>query len=296
MKNNQIFQLNNNNQLIKTTMRNLIIFGIINLSISCGTPISSEAKTIKNDSHLKSINDSLLSNSEKIKNNISSIEKKEVKDLDTHIVFYQDLIDSTVSKMFDSKNIIINEAKLKELESDKNLTPQNKVYWKSYLLYYRSVFYKSIMNDDKKASEAIDLAIEPLETKAKTSEDFALLAMCKSFSIQFVNMTQLGKVGAEVNEYADKSLALNSKNLRAYYVLASHNYYTPKMFGGMIRVEEYSLKGLSCPISLDTDSYSPNWGKSKLYEILINYFEGEKRNDDAEKYKNLAKKEFPTQF
>ncbi len=127
--------------------------------------------------------------------------------------------------------------------------------------------------------------------KAKTSEDYALLAACTSFSIQFANFTQMGRISAKIKEYAGKSLELNPKNLRAYYVLTSNNFYTLKMFGGGNQVEEYSAKALVCPSHLSKGFYAPSWVKAELYRVLIQYYKAEKKSEKVKNYEQLFKKE-----
>lgn len=270
-------------------MKNLILLGLINLNVACGNQNTTIPKTIKNDTILKAINDSIQKSN--LSTNTKIIENK-IK-VNT---FYEDSIEEALTSMFANKNFKEIDAKLTLIDNDTKISTASKIYWKSYIFYNKSIFYKSVLGDDDNAGKNIDLAIESLEENSKNSEDFALLAACKSFSIQFANMTQLGKISGEVSDFANKALELNSKNIRAYYVLASNNFYTPKMFGGMTKVEEYSLKGLASPNSLNDDFYSPYWGKTRLYEIYIAYLESENRKEDAEKYRNIAKKEFPNQF
>lgn len=269
-------------------MKKLILFTLINLNLACGNQTSTIPKTVLNDKKLKSINDSLLKGGDV---NPLIIEKKNINTVVDDIDF-EDSIDSAISNMFTSKICKQVDLMLTQIDIDTKISTDIKIYWRSYIFYYKSIYYKSILNENDNASINIELAIKSLEENSKTSEDFALLAACKSFSIQFANMTQIGKISGQVEEYASKSLELNSKNIRAYYVLASNNFYTPKMFGGMVKVEEYSLKGLACPISSNKNFYSPYWGKKELYDIYIKYLETENRKEDSEKFKKIAKKEF----
>lgn len=269
-------------------MKYLIFAVALNLNAACGYPKSSEKKTVKNDKVLKNINDSLLNSAEA--NNINDSVKSKV------VIYYEDAIKVVISKMFSEKNIKLIDNQLDLVAKDTIIKPQDKRYWKAYMLYNKSIFYKKIGKNDDKSSATIDLAIEILNQNEESSENLALLASCKLFSIQFANMTQLAKISAEVVEDANKALSINPKNVRAYYVLASNNFYTPKMFGGMTQVEEYALKGLACPNSADNGFYSPYWAKPLLYSIYIKYLEGENRKEDALKYRKLAKSEFPKDF
>ncbi len=272
-------------------MKYLIIISLLNLSVACGNPKAPVQKTVNNDKLLKSINDSIQKGNNKIIKNSEKIILKPVVE-----TYYEDSIEEAILKMFTEKDIKYIEAQLASVEKDSKIKLEDKRYWIAYILYNKSMFYRGIQKDDNSASKTIDLAIETLNKNSETSENLALLATCKSFSIQFANMTQLATIAAQVVEDANKSLELNPKNIRAYYVLASNNFYTPKMFGGMTQVEEFALKGLACPNSADEGFYSPYWAKPRLYSIYIRYLEGENRKEDALKYKAIAKKEFPNQF
>ena len=187
------------------------------------------------------------------------------------------------------KDLIISTA------TDK-IEKEYKTYWISYILFHKSLFYKNIIKDDSNASKYIDESLNMLEDNLNTSEDYALYAYCLSFSIQFANMTQLSKISTEVINMANKSLELNSKNVRAYLVLTSNNFYTPKMFGGMNKVEEYAIKGLKLPSSTTNNFYDPYWGKPRLYEFLIDYYNLNNQKVDADRIKVDAKKEFSNYF
>lgn len=203
---------------------------------------------------------------------------------------YQQEINQAVNQMFVQKDTAPVDKKILSVASDAKMPESYKVYWTAYLNYKRSIFFKSILKQDGNAEKAIDKALDTLLDKAKTSEDYALLAACTSFSIQFANFTQMGRISAKVKEYAGKSLDINPKNLRAYYVLTSNNFYTPKMFGGGTRVEEYSAKALACPSRLNTDFYAPSWGKAEVYRILIQYYKAEKKLEKVKSYEELLKK------
>ncbi len=276
-------------------MKTLLIISILNLGFSCSNKPKEMVKTLNNDSQLSQIVDSLENSKKKI---ISQKEKNTIK-IDSVIqenIQYEDYIEEAVSKMFKEKKVYYLDDKISEIDKDDKMKKSYKTYWKTYLYYYKSLFYKNSLSKDDEASKYIDLAIFEIENNLKTTEDYALYATCLSFSIQFANMTQLSRISSKVEENANKALELNNKNIRAYLVLASHNFYTPKMFGGMTKVEENAIKGIACPNSLSNDYYEPYWGKPRLFEILIKFYENEKRNDEALKIKQLAKKDFPNRF
>ena len=276
-------------------MKTLIFLSILNLGFSCSNKPNDSVKTIGNDKQLIQIVDSLESSNSN--NNIQEERNTEKRDTITQEnIQYEDFIEEAISKTFKEKKISHLDKKIEELDNDKKINKSYKIYWKTYMYYYKSLFYKNSLKDDDEASKYIDLAILEIEQNLISTEDYALYASCLSFSIQFANMTQLSRISSKVEENANKALELNNKNIRAYLVLASHNFYTPKMFGGMTKVEENAIKGIACPNSLSNDYYEPYWGKPRLYEILIKYYESEKRKEDVIKIKQLAKKEFPNTF
>lgn len=278
-------------------MKILLLLSVLNINLSCNNKAKENLKTLKNDKQLIQIVDSIENANKSALITLKKIEVTAKKDtIIQDNTQYEDFLEEAIEKMFKEKNISYLNEKINELYKDNKINKSNKIYWSTYLNYYKSLFYKNIHNNDDEASKYIDIAISTIENNLITTEDYALYASCLSFSIQFANMTQLGRISSKVEENANKSIELDNKNVRGYLVLASHNFYTPKMFGGMKKVEENAIKGIGCPNSSSIDYYAPYWGKPRLYEILIKFYTGEKRDDDAKKIKQLAKKEFPNSF
>ncbi len=145
-------------------------------------------------------------------------------------------------------------------------------YWQSYLLYYESIFLLK-SEEEKKAKASITLAIEYLEEiDEKNSEDYALLAMVESFGIQFQPGFKAPITSARVKKYAEKAMAIDPDNLRAYYVLASNDFYTPEQYGGMQKAEEFLLKAVSLPEQAIENPFLPSWGRDQSYEMLIRFY------------------------
>lgn len=187
---------------------------------------------------------------------------------------YQMRMDSLVKELFEKKDLHLIESELKNINQIH--THFYAMYWKAYLLYYTAVFYQNLHSSDDLAAKAIAQALQVLrEREYENSEYYALLAQATSFSIQFVNITQLARISTAVETAANRALELNKNNLRAYLVLTSHNFHTPKMFGGMKKVEAYALKGLACPDAIEDSDYAPTWGRSQLYHLLAQYYEQE---------------------
>lgn len=187
---------------------------------------------------------------------------------------YQIRMDSLVKKLFKEKDLHLVESELKRINQIH--TRFYAMYWKAYLLYYTAVFYQNLRSEDDLAAKTIAQSLQTLqEREYENSEYYALLAQVTSFSIQFATITQLARVSTAVETAANHALELNKNNLRAYLVLASHNFHTPKMFGGMKKVETYALKGLACPDVIENTEYSPTWGRNQLYHLLEQYYEQE---------------------
>ncbi|GEM55589.1 hypothetical protein B0A58_15470 [Flavobacterium branchiophilum NBRC 15030 = ATCC 35035] len=267
-------------------MKNLFLLSILLITINGCNGQKTNSVTNTKTTTLK--DKSLVKKTEEITTK-ESVSKDSVVNDDSS---YEDDIEVAISQSFQKRDSEILETAISKVEKDLKISLNYKTYWKTYLYYNLSLLYTALKDDDK-ASFTIDTAIETIEEKANSSEDFALLAACKSFSLKFANMTKLASISAEVGELANKSLELNPKNMRAYYVLATNNFYTPKMFGGMVKVEEYSLKALDCPYSISENYYAPYWCKPKVYQIYIQYLNMEKKESEAKKIKEKAKKEFP---
>jgi hypothetical protein len=167
------------------------------------------------------------------------------------------------------------------------------LYWKGYALYYNSIYY--LKNSDRTNSKVtLTNGIKVLESiKKKNSEDYTLLSMLKSFSCQFLEFPEVVRVSKDATTYIEQAVKLDKNNLRAYYVLANNDYYTPKNYGGGKNVEKYALKAISLPTQKVSNPYLPSWGKQESYELLTNYYIEQKNLEKAKKYVELGLIEFP---
>ncbi len=145
------------------------------------------------------------------------------------------------------------------------------LYWHTYLQYYSAIYHLEI--GDKKGSEKeIDRGIDYIKSiKSKNSEDYALLALLQSFSIQFKGISA-PFIAQRVKKNARKAIAIDSSNLRAYFVYASNDFYTPSKYGGGKKAEEYLLKAISLKEQTIKNDFLPSWGKEEAYEMLIKLY------------------------
>ena len=204
---------------------------------------------------------------------------------------YNAFVESLMSK--DNKKLSGLSNKLAMLYKDKK---QNLVqYWRAYLQFYSSIYYLK-KGDKKTAEKEIDKGIDWLkEMKHKNSEDYALLAMLQGFSLQFKGMKAMF-ISGDIKKNAQTAIALDSTNLRAYYVYASNDFYTPEKYGGGKECEKYLLKAVSLPAQQVKNDYLPSWGKEESYEMLIKYYIRKEKWDDANKYYQEAIKMFPDSY
>ncbi|MDC9722644.1 MAG: hypothetical protein PSN34_07705 [Urechidicola sp.] len=191
---------------------------------------------------------------------------------------YDAFVQSLMSK--DNKALSELSNNLDELNKSKK---QNLIlYWQSYLQFYSSIYYLK-KGDKEIAEKEIDKGINWLnEMKNKNSEDYALLAMLQGFGIQFKGMKAMF-VSSDIKKNLKKAIAIDSTNLRAYYVYASNDFHTPKKYGGGKETEEYLLKAISLPIQKIKNDYLPSWGKEEAFEMLIKFYIKNEKWDLAKK-------------
>lgn len=169
-------------------------------------------------------------------------------------------------------------------------------YWRAYSEYYLAVFYSN-KQDEKNSEKHIDEGIDYLKNmKNKNSEDYALLAMMQSFSIQFVSGMKAGIISRKVQKNANKALSLDEQNLRAYFVLGSNDFYTPESFGGGKKAEQYLKDALSKPDQKVKNSYLPSWGREASYELLIKHYIKKENWKEAVSWFSKANKDFPNSY
>lgn len=179
-----------------------------------------------------------------------------------------------------------------------SIKPKNNfiTYWMAYIHYYESVFL--LKTKDKSASQTKinDGIILLQKQKKKNSEDYALLALLQSFSIQFKSGMAAGMISSKVVDNAEKSIALDSLNIRAWYVLASNDFYTPESFGGGKKAENYLKKAISIPEKTQRNPYLPTWGREYAYDMLIRLYIKEDKLDNARETLKSASILFPNSY
>jgi tetratricopeptide (TPR) repeat protein len=154
-------------------------------------------------------------------------------------------------------------------------------YWRAYAAYYKAIYHIKFGNQEG-SQAATEEGIEILQNlEKKSSEDYALLAMLQSFSIQFHSGIEAPFISGRVQANGEKALELDDKNLRAYYVLGSSDYYTPEKYGGGTKVETYLKQAIALDNQSMKNPYLPSWGKDSAYELLIRHFIKKEQYDEA---------------
>jgi tetratricopeptide (TPR) repeat protein len=190
------------------------------------------------------------------------------------------------------KRLLAIEDELRKIPSEQN---QMTVYWFVYAKYYESLHYLKVQNKEE-AQKVLFSAITILEeTARKNSEMYALLAYLQCFSLQYHAGVNFADMSSKIKENAEAALQLDSANLRAWYVLASVDYYMPVAFGGGRNCEQYLLKAISLNDQPATP-YMPSWGKNDAYALLVGYYVGRENYTKAKEVLHKALSLFPDDY
>lgn len=206
---------------------------------------------------------------------------------------FQHRIDTNVNALrLDSIRNIIRE--LKSYNSKGN--NRYLSYWEAYA-YYKCSILSSVLKREDDAEKFTEKAIETLEAiKGKTTEDFALLGMLKNYQINFSGWLTTIRLSSVAKSMAQKAVELNKNNLRAYLVLGINDYYTPEIYGGKSKCEEYFKKAIPLTDRTSDNEFDPTWGKDEVYYYLLAYYKNRRDDGDQvlfEKLKKEALDKFP---
>jgi pentatricopeptide repeat protein len=210
-------------------------------------------------------------------------------------------IQDKILEAFVQSFITNNESNLSSLNTELqelyNKRKKNLIlYWVSYLQFYKSIYFLSIQ-DKKNAKKEVEKAIDIMdELEGKNSEDYALLAMLQGFSFQFSSGFKAPFLAKKVSANIKMAFELDSTNIRAYYVSANNDFYTPVKYGGGKLVEKHALKAISLADQKIKNNYLPSWGKEQAYETLIKFYIRNKKWDLAVKFFKQAKEKYPDSY
>jgi hypothetical protein len=170
------------------------------------------------------------------------------------------------------------------------------VYWIGYAKYYEAVYY--LKTNQKAASEeAVKAGLAGLQALAQpNSEDYALMAILQNFSVQFISqMMQMGVASEKAKDYAQKALAADPGNIRAYVAAATCDAYVPEAYGGRKQMEGYLLKALNIE-NPKTQPDGPTWGGDEVYAMLAQFYLGKGNKDLARRYVMEGLAQYPGNY
>ncbi len=171
------------------------------------------------------------------------------------------------------------------------------VYWQAYAKYYEAAYY--LTKNDKEISEkVINEGISLLNDKRdKTSDDYALLAIMQTFSMQFMtNAIKMKFRSNTILKNIDRAIQDDDSNVRAYLAGGVTDYYTPAEYGGRKKVEGYLKRAVSLNSRRVAGAEQPTWGKELAYQLLINFYLDKKEDDKAEHYMEEALRLYPSDY
>ena len=197
---------------------------------------------------------------------------------------YQELNQNSLDSLSSSLESNLNKNNLKIIN-----------YWRAYAKYYAAVCYG---NSDRELSQKyIEEAIEILDdTPDKTSELYALYSYITPFYFQFANYSEIPIISGKLNRYALKAIELDEKNLRAWFVAANMDFYTPEEYGGGKKAKEYVLKAIELDEQEIENPYLPSWGKDEAYALLINLYLKNNELEKAANYFEIASQKYPESY
>jgi len=199
-----------------------------------------------------------------------------------HLQGIQSEIDKAFYASFASESALLLTEIANRLNQDSSSLV---IYWRAYAKYYEAIFYLKTNQRDK-SNTVLNEGIEALsKLENKKSEDYALLSLMQNLSMQFItDGMKLWKLSEEISGHIEKAIKLDSNNLRAYYVAASNDFYTPEQFGGGKKAEEYLLKAITLDTQPLNNAALPSWGKDQAYQMLINLYLKKENKELAKKY------------
>ncbi len=204
---------------------------------------------------------------------------------------YDRFVQSLMSQ--DDQQLLTIEKQLADLYAT---NAQNLIrYWESYARYYHAI-YALKKGDRELAEQYLSQAIAWLDQlKKKNAEDHALLSMLQGFAIQF-NPQKTMQLAMASKQNAELALAIDAQNLRAHYVVASNDFYTPEQYGGGKKVEAHLQKAVALPTQKIKNDLLPSWGKEEAYEMLIKWYIKKEQWETAKTYFQEAIAAFPDNY
>jgi tetratricopeptide (TPR) repeat protein len=208
----------------------------------------------------------------------------------------QQKIDNALSSSIQSRNM----EKLKTIEKKLDAIDKNSrivQYWKAYTLYNVAI-YGMTTGNKKAGSQALNKGLQILQNiNTKGSDDYALLAQMQGVDIAYKGGSGAAVLGMKAIQNAHKAVNLDRNNVRAWYVLGSMEFHTPKHFGGGgKKVEKDLKKAINLKEENSNNPYLPTWVKQQAYVLLVTFYSKNKQMKKAKKALKTALKKYPHNY
>ncbi|NVO10657.1 MAG: hypothetical protein HXX16_11890 [Bacteroidales bacterium] len=181
-----------------------------------------------------------------------------------------------------------------ELEKNRNLIDKSVYsYWQSYTCYITSLALL-VQHKDKDLVPFVNEGLSLLnDTKKKTSEHLVLMSQLLGLSAINGSLMEVNVIAAKSKAYGEKSIMLDTNNLRAYLGLAMLDFYSPSILRKETTMESLLLKAISMEDRHIDNPILPKWGKSYAYYYLIEYYRNRKEYEKCWTHLDIALKKFP---
>ncbi len=200
------------------------------------------------------------------------------------LVNIQSRIEAALGKSFGTSSSDALDSLITDLEGEDQSLADLRIYWLAYAHFYKVIFdlygpNKSVENAKLGCANAIGL-LEALENP--NSEDFALMAYIKGFTLQWVTGQEIASESQKAGQWAGMAVELNSQNPRAFYVLGNQDFHTPQAFGGGKKARGLLETALELFKQSPPNPILPSWGMSDTYAALVKVY---KRDGELDRMK-----------
>ena len=172
----------------------------------------------------------------------------------------QEQVTKSISKAFKQKAV--------KPISDYLLSGNLNDYWVTYLNYNKSLINVELGNK-KEAKSFFNSGFKKLR-KQNDVESYILMALIENASIKVVSPHLVPYKSESVKTYLQKAKLLEMNNPRIYLIEGIHDFYTPKIYGGLIKTEALLMKAIR--LFNTNNSSEVRWGEDLCYLFLLKYY------------------------
>jgi tetratricopeptide (TPR) repeat protein len=174
-------------------------------------------------------------------------------------------------------------------------TPEHQrlvTYWTAYTDFNIAIFKLKGRQAEAATGILKDAIVSLNALDEMDDEELSLLAHLQDFYVQFVPEDQRKELSASAAANVDLALEKADDNMRANYVRGRISFYDKEDQS----VEKSLQKAIELPANKTGSTYLPSWGKAEAYELLVQFYLKESRNDEAGQVLNTALELFPDNY